>query len=197
MRKVIFLDIDGVLNTEYWYSQKERDQYGHTFDPASVANLAKIIEKTGAEIVISSSWKYMGLETIQMMWKERMLPGKVIGITPESVNDDYLLHADLKNINFFSIRGQEINDWMMLHGKDVSHYVIIDDMDFPLKEQQSHFVMTHPNVGITEWDAMKAIAILNAEPSKDIDTIIRELQKEKNRNENIFFPYKRNLSDFL
>jgi hypothetical protein len=33
--------------------------------------------------------------------------------------------------------------------------------------------MTDPNVGLTEWDAMKAIAILNSEPSKDNDIIIR------------------------
>ena len=177
MRKVIFLDIDGVLNTKFWFTQKERDQYGNTFDPVSVSNLAKIIAKTGAEIVISSSWKWMGLETLQMMWEERMLPGKVIDITPESVSDDYLLYADLENIDFFSIRGQEINDWMKLYGKDISHYVIIDDMDIPLKEQQSHFVLTDPNVGVTEWDATKAIAILNAESGKDIITVIRKLQK--------------------
>lgn len=68
--KVIFLDIDGVLNTKYWENMKVRDQYGHTFDPNSVANLARIIEETGAEIVISSSWKCLGLDTLQKMWKD-------------------------------------------------------------------------------------------------------------------------------
>lgn len=37
MRKIIFLDIDGVLNTQYWYKQINRntskDKYGYTFDP--------------------------------------------------------------------------------------------------------------------------------------------------------------------
>ena len=59
MNKVIFLDIDGVLNTNNWYTQKGRnaikDKYGYTFDPKSVANLKRIVEETGADIVISSS----------------------------------------------------------------------------------------------------------------------------------------------
>ena len=34
-----------------------KDKYGYAFDPNSVANLKKIIDETGADIVISSSWK--------------------------------------------------------------------------------------------------------------------------------------------
>ena len=37
MKKVIFLDIDGVLNTKWWYTPMDRntpkDQYGYAFDP--------------------------------------------------------------------------------------------------------------------------------------------------------------------
>ena len=57
MRKIIFLDIDGVLNPKWWDSDKQSDNYGRLFDAKAVANLAKIIEETGAEIVISSMWK--------------------------------------------------------------------------------------------------------------------------------------------
>lgn len=64
MNKVIFLDIDGVLNTKWWYTQMNRntpkDKYGYAFDPKAVANLRRIVEETGADIVISSSWKCMG-----------------------------------------------------------------------------------------------------------------------------------------
>ena len=49
--KVIFLDIDGVLNPKWWDSKKHVDIYGVAFDPKAVANLAKIIEKTGAKIM--------------------------------------------------------------------------------------------------------------------------------------------------
>lgn len=72
MRKIIFLDIDGVLNTKYWYNQMSRstpkDKYGYAFDPNAVANLKRIIDETGADIVISSSWKSLGLTELENMW---------------------------------------------------------------------------------------------------------------------------------
>ena len=168
MRKIIFLDIDGVLNTKYWYGQMDRktpkDQYGYTFDPTSVANLTKIIKKTGADIIISSSWKEMGLYVMQSMWKDRQLPGKVIDITPGYMSDEMLLNADLNDIDLdcIDIRGYEIKGWLTLHGADVNNYVIIDDMDDILPEQESYFVLTDPEVGLTKQDAMKCIAILNS-----------------------------------
>ena len=60
----LFLDIDGVLNTKWWYTQMDRntprEKYGYAFDPNAVANLKRIIDETGADIVISSSWKSFG-----------------------------------------------------------------------------------------------------------------------------------------
>ena len=165
MSKVIFLDIDGVLNTKWWYTQMDRntpkDKYGYAFDPRSVANLKKILDETGADIVISSSWKSFGLSELEEMWQERGLPGKLIGITPNSVSDEMLLNADLDHMELFHIRGMEIKEWLDKHGKNVSHYVIIDDMDNMLQEQQPHFVWIDPEVGITEGNAVQAIMVLN------------------------------------
>lgn len=165
MNKVIFLDIDGVLNTKWLYTQMDkntpRDKYGYAFDPNAVANLKRIIDETGAEIVISSSWKSFGLTELIDMWQERNLPGLIIGITPNSVSDELLLHADLDNMEIFHIRGEEIKEWLLRHGKEVSNYVIIDDVDNMLPEQQNHFVQTNPETGITEDIALLAIMTLN------------------------------------
>ena len=165
MSKVIFLDFDGVLNTALWHSQANRDKlkdkYGYKFDPNAVANLKKILDKTGADIVISSSWKCIGLAELHKMWKERCLPGKVIGVTPNSLSDEILLSANLDDFHKTNIRGSEIKEWLMLYGKDVSHYAILDDVYDILPEQESHFVWTNPVVGITEGNAMQAIMILN------------------------------------
>ena len=165
MGKVLFLDIDGVLNTKWWYTQinknTPKDKYGYAFDPNAVANLKKILDETGAEIVISSSWKSFGFSELEEMWQDRRLPGKLIGITPNSVSDEMLLNADLEHMELFSIRGMEIKEWLSKHGKRVSHYVIIDDIDNMLQEQQPHFVWINPEVGITEGNAVQAITILN------------------------------------
>ena len=165
MGKVLFLDIDGVLNTKWWYTQMDRnsprDQYGYAFDSKAVANLKRIVEETGAGIVISSSWKSLGFSELEEMWTDRGLPGKLIGVTPNSVSDELLLEADIDSIELFHIRGEEIKEWLTKHGKNVSNYAIIDDMDYMLPEQQSHFVQTNPEVGITKEDAEKAIKIIN------------------------------------
>ena len=80
MSKIVFLDIDGVLNTGWWYTQMDRntpkDKYGYAFDPKSVANLKRILDETGAEIVISSSWKSLGLSELEEMWLDREIDTK-------------------------------------------------------------------------------------------------------------------------
>lgn len=63
--KVIFLDIDGVLNV---YPQGF-DEYGSKFHPHFVENLKCLIEKTEAKILISSTWRFSGLKVMQEMWK--------------------------------------------------------------------------------------------------------------------------------
>ena len=63
MKKIIFLDFDGVLKTEYsrnWvmYEGKSwKDKYGAVCDPETVAELKRIVEETNADSVIGSSWK--------------------------------------------------------------------------------------------------------------------------------------------
>lgn len=161
MRKVLFLDFDGVLNTCWWERKIPIDKYGYAFDPNAVANLAKIIVETGAAIVVSSTWKFMGLSEMQEMWEERSLPGKIIDITPNTVSDEVLLYADLEHMELTPIRGMEIKEWLDSKGKKVSRYAILDDMDSMLHEQKDHLVLTNPTVGITESDAFKAISILN------------------------------------
>ena len=165
MKKIIFLDIDGVLNTERWYTQinknTPKDRFGYAFDPVAVDNLSKIIAESNADIVVSSSWKCFGIDGMQEMWKERNLPGKIIDITPNNISDDMLLNMNLDELDEVAIRGHEIEEWLSLHGKNVSHYVILDDIDSFLNIQKTHLVLTNPIVGITEEDVTKAISILN------------------------------------
>lgn len=165
MRKVIFLDIDGVLNTKDWHCRMTKDtpkdEFGYAFDPVAVANLARIIEETGADIVISSSWKFYGVAKLRQMWKKRNLPGKIIDITPNTISDDMLLNANLNEVAFGACRGNEIKEWLSKHQGEYSYYVIIDDYDDLLPEQESHTVLTDSLIGITERDAEVAIWILN------------------------------------
>ena len=168
MQKILFLDIDGVLNTALWFDSKyknaSKDKWGYVFDPTSVANLKRIVDETGAGIVISSSWKFFGLPVLRKMWKARELPGKIIDCTPDSMCDESMqdLDIDFDLIDPGASRGYEIREWLSRHGKNVSHYAILDDMYEMLPEQQSHLVMTDSETGITNEDADKVIEILNS-----------------------------------
>ena len=54
--KVIFLDVDGVLNSD---RTARRTQSGYTFvDNRQMKNLKHIINMTGAKVVLSSDWRY-------------------------------------------------------------------------------------------------------------------------------------------
>ena len=148
--KVIFLDIDGVLNV---YCE-DRDEYGCTFHQHLVENLEMIIRKTGAKIVISSTWRLSGLIIMKEMWEKRNLPGEVIDITP--------FHED-------RVRGNEIQEWINQYNP--TNYVIIDDDSDILSSQTDNFVRTSNNpdhidcvdvgYGLTKNCAEQAIKILN------------------------------------
>lgn len=59
-RKIIFLDIDGVLNSMDYFEQT-KDCKGYTeINPEKVKLLKEIIDRTGAEIVLSSTWRNLG-----------------------------------------------------------------------------------------------------------------------------------------
>jgi hypothetical protein len=149
--KIIFLDIDGVLNVY----ENGSDEFGKLFYKQYEENLRRIIEETGADIVISSTWRYAGLDKMQLMWEMRDLPGRVIGITP-------FFREHLTK------RGEEIAEW--IRENNISNYCIIDDCADMLPEQEMFFVKTAKNfehedslkgIGLTKKCAEKAIEILN------------------------------------
>jgi hypothetical protein len=177
--KIIFLDIDGVLNI----IASTRDEWGACFQEPFVTNLRKLIEATGAKIVLSSTWRFSGLKEIQRMWKARNLPGEVIAITPMS-NTKYLQFArDYDEVNIEetlnSPRGCEIEWWLNNNGykrffnddNTIKSYVIIDDDKDMLYEHKDNFVVTSNNwdhedavegLGFTSKCLQQAISILNS-----------------------------------
>ena len=116
--KYIFLDFDGPLNTGR-NDYLDPDRYGHHFDDMAVRNLRRIIDETGAGIVVSSSWRHLGLAKIREIWEEWGMPGEIIGCTPGVWGDDRL----------FDTRGQEIQQWLHENADGNYSYVILDDMD--------------------------------------------------------------------
>ena len=169
MDKYIFLDFDGVLNTEFYQNllisqgKPWGDEMGAFFDPEAVKQLGRIVDTTHAYIIIESSWKYLGLKALREMWATRQLPGRLIGITSSTAIDSWLLTADLNNIDLemMHCKGIEIESWLLDNASTDFKYVIIDDEYVILDSQLPHFILTNPYDGITKDIADRAIGMLN------------------------------------
>lgn len=57
--KVIFLDVDGVLNSADWFKKNKGIRGYAKINPKKVALLKEIIDKTNAKIVLSSTWRML------------------------------------------------------------------------------------------------------------------------------------------
>ena len=135
MIKFILLDFDGVLNTENHQDLLQiqgkswQDEYAAFFDPNAVKQLERIIKATNADIVVESSWKYLGLDAMKELWEVRNLPGRIIDITPSTISDEYLLNLDLDDFSYkmHHCKGLEIVSWLSNYETQDIRYVIIDD----------------------------------------------------------------------
>lgn len=153
--KIIFLDFDGVMDTAYYDHVLSKlqlpgnDTFGTVFDPNCVQNLKEIIDKTGADIVVSSSWKHlMTYKDFLDMWEFRGLPGFVTDVTPT---------PDIRRN-----RGDEIDAWLDECNVECQ-YVIIDDLDATNfnDHQLPRLLVVNPFNGLDESTAERAIQILN------------------------------------
>lgn len=167
MNKYIFLDIDGVIATP---ETVDEGLWGLT--PSKQQLLGKILSETGANIVLSSSWRHNDLQsTIDYMNEKGFLfCDKLIGVTKrlyKYIDREQKIHLSIP-------RGLEIDQWIdtNIHsnnGKDWSRkeigkdftYVIIDDDSDMLLEQKDYFVHTDGMVGLTDSDVERVIEILN------------------------------------
>lgn len=149
--KVVFLDIDGVLNSEdYVYSCRE---YGIAIDPTRMVLLKQIIDKTNAKIVLSTSWREH--------WEKTPNECGKIGLQINSIFSQYNLEILDKTPNLRTRREQEIWYWLNKHPQ-VKNFIVLDDMFLCAEFLDGHFIKTSNHFdGLDEADVEKAIGILN------------------------------------
>src|SRR5579859_944750 len=142
--KIVFLDIDGVLNNE-------ATKFGRKFDRPCVRWLNYITTASGAQIVVSSTWRGMGLMEIRAVLSENGVTGKVHSLTPD---------LSRRGKVYVSVeRGLEIQAWLDKHPR-VEYFVILDD-DADMAHLVDRLVQTKSLAGLTEWDARLALDILH------------------------------------
>lgn len=163
--KLIFLDIDGVLNSELFYKIRTEDELflleGYPLceiDPSAIEKINQIIRKTKANVVISSSWRIgRSIEFFQELFNKRGFIGKIIGLTP---------HLTFKQNTETVPRGCEIEAYLSknynYNERSSIKYVIIDDDSDMMLYQRCNYLQTNEYDGITEEIVFDAINFLNS-----------------------------------
>jgi hypothetical protein len=154
MNKIIFADVDGVLNT--WTSQRRLNCcHELTFvDTRKVLRLREIVERTGAQIVLSSSWRTG--DHPKAFWLEAEALRE---LRREFIRLRCPLWVDSTPILERSPRQKEICAWLWLH-PEVANFVILDDVGEELTFYRDHLVLTDPRVGLNKERAELAIKML-------------------------------------
>lgn len=165
MRRIIFLDIDGVLNSNFWNESHQKEiSDGKLIDEEKVRVLAQLVKRTGAEIILHSGWRFWfdsemnplrpeAAKLAGMFSKEGLV---IAGVTPD------LTTEEIRRTKKFSfVKADEILLWLEEHS-DVSSWVVLDDLDLHNDHIEKHQVRTDQTVGLTSEDIAEAEKILTA-----------------------------------
>lgn len=158
--KVIFLDIDGVLNSdEYFEKIRNLDIQGieQEIDIEKIKLLKKAINETGAKVVLSSSWRYTrnGQQLKELLSKYEIC----VDSTPFIQNK----------------RGLEIKQWLSEH-QCIEDFVILDDEVFDSYDE----VLIKKLVKISNGNGH---GFGEGLLPRDVNEIIKRLGRKKAKNE--------------
>jgi len=150
--KVIFLDNDGVicLSNNWGSRYKKQDKWGgrklsmssneiptqyrfDNFDKGAIKILNEILEETGAEIIVSSDWRFhANLEELGEYYLSQGIIKKPIGAT-DMFKD--IFPKEWSGLRFRAEleleRSMEIQHWVDNHS-EITHWVAVDDLDMSI-----------------------------------------------------------------
>lgn len=141
-KKIIFLDIDGVLNgynfwtlfgwsiacklnIKEWYRKHVRKPFG--IHEEKVRRLSKIVKKTNAKVVMSSSWRFGWWKT---PYEKQFEDQKQLTDLLNKYNIEVI---DITGRSPDGRRDKEIKAWIKNHIDEIYSFVILDDENFDLK----------------------------------------------------------------
>lgn len=148
--KVIFVDVDGVLNSDGFIDSVKGSQ---DIDIKTIRLLKNAVNETGAKIVMDTSFRYTKsfLKVQEMLLQNGILFDK----TPFIDNE----------------RGKEIKQYLAEH-KDIEDYILLDDVIFPDFDDE---LLEH----LIKMDDTNSRGIGKGLQEKDVEEIIRRFGRKK------------------
>ena len=159
MNPIIFLDIDGVLNSWDWWARRKNEPPPEELmgvvdlDPLACQRLQRICAQTGAQLVISSTWRmHHTTPGLQELFARRGLVAPIIGRTPCLDRQGYEFEEPWNRIG----RGLEIQWWLQnfLPSDEAvcdQRFAIIDD-DGDMGDLRGKLVQTRMATGLTDLE---------------------------------------------
>lgn len=115
-------------------------------DPKAIALLNELLDRTGAKVVVSSTWRHaQDVDEIQECLDGKGFTGALIGTTPR---------------RGYAIRGEEIQAWIDSTHHEVESFVILDD-DSDMGKLMGRLVHTTWEKGLQPEHLLMAEAQLN------------------------------------
>lgn len=148
---IIFLDFDGVLNADTAEADESEELWTASWlDTAMVGRLARLVESTGALIVISSSWRQRRSQAeLRAILAAHGYVGDIFDVTPRHLRPP-------EGERF--VRAGEIAAWLAAHPEVESFVILDDDEEFgPLAAKH---VRVDAHVGLTDADVLRAHSLL-------------------------------------
>ena len=162
--KVLFLDIDGVLNGH----EKHPDSPYTTIRPDCVRRLNRVIKATDCKIVISSAWRYMVLRTR----KNEPATMTLLGFQYLLHTHGLMTHSDTDWSKIIvghtcpdediPERSRQILNWVASRMSHSDQWAAVDDMDFrdELGRHAGRLVVTDATRGLRDKDARRLSQLL-------------------------------------
>ena len=148
--KVLFLDFDGVLNSEKYLNTSS--EYGVIIDPQRMFLLKRIILLTNAKIVLTTSWREH--------WSQSRNACDETGKKINAIFAEHGLEIYDKTPQISRQRETEIEAWLSEH-PETENFVVVDDRYLDSKVIRGRFVKTNNyRDGLDESDANEIIKIL-------------------------------------
>lgn len=140
---VVFLDIDGVLNTIFTWGRRP---HAAALEPARVARINTLCAETGAVVVVTSTWRRLfELDDLRALLAGAGLTAPIVGVTP---------CLDTGH------RRDEIRFWVNSRPEPPARFVIFDDDE--TAGIAGHFVWIARSRGVEDWHIDRAREVLGA-----------------------------------